>query len=67
MPQNIEDMELSEEFESKFGCKYSLLYSPTQSLWKIFINPNTDNMMCIARFNLLADAKECAEILKRSV
>ena len=53
------------EFKSKFGTKYSLQWSSTQELWKIFMLPE-DDMICIARFKQQSKAVAFCELLKES-
>ena len=53
------------EFKSKFGTKYSLQWSPTQNLWKIFMLPE-DDMICIARFKLQSDTIATCELIEKS-
>ena len=53
------------EFKSKFGTRYSLIWSSTQNLWKIFIF-SEDDIICIARFKLQSKAVQFCELLKES-
>ena len=53
------------KFESKFGIKYLLQWSPKQNLWKIFMFPE-DDIICIARFKQQSKALEFCELLKES-
>ena len=68
MPQNIEDVELSEEFENSTGqIKYKMGYH--NNFWIIIRYPKNHEDLAseVARFVFLTEAKKATEILKESV
>ena len=54
------------KFKSKFGLTYSLTWSPTQELWKVFLIFPSDGATCIARFKQQSKAVQFCELLKES-